>query len=58
MPFTNLVIKAVESLAIQEGMSSLKLENHSRTVIYNNDYQPGVDYEEYETPIEELRDPD
>ena len=58
VPFTNLVIKAVESLAIQEGMSSLKLENHSRTVIYNNDYQPGVDYEEYETPLEELRDPD
>lgn len=57
VPITNLVIKAVEELAQQDGMSALKIKNKTRTVVYNNDYVPGIDYEEYEEPVAELHDP-
>ncbi|MGC9176782.1 MAG: hypothetical protein ACP5F1_06890 [Thermoplasmata archaeon] len=44
IPITNLVIKAVESMAEEQGIKSLKLQNHRKTIFYPADWIAGVDY--------------
>ena len=46
MPVTDLVIKAVEAMAKKDGIKSLKLTNHNKTIIYPSDWIAGVDYVE------------
>jgi len=57
VPITNLVIRTVEELAAQDGMTPLKIENRTRTTIYNNDVLPGIDYEEDTEPVAAGHDP-
>ena len=42
VPITDLVIQTVKELAAQDGMTPLKIENRTRTMIYNNDMLPGI----------------
>jgi len=51
VPITDLVIRAVEELAAQDGMTPLKIENRARTMIYNNNMLPGIDCEEDTEPV-------
>ncbi|MGC8553854.1 MAG: hypothetical protein ACP5O7_13515, partial [Phycisphaerae bacterium] len=44
IPITNLVIKAVEAMAEEQGIKSLKLQNHRKTVFYPANWIAGVDY--------------
>ncbi|MGC8479045.1 MAG: hypothetical protein ACP5NE_03955, partial [Candidatus Micrarchaeia archaeon] len=44
IPITNLVIKAVEAMAEEQGIKSLKLQNRHKTVFYPADWIAGVDY--------------
>jgi len=57
VPITDLVIRTVEELAAQDGMMPLKIETCTRTVIYNNDMLPGMDYEEDVEPVTAGHDP-
>jgi len=51
VPIADLVIRTVEELAAQDGMTPLKIENRTRTMIYNNDMLPGLDYEDDLEPV-------
>ncbi|MGC9260522.1 MAG: hypothetical protein ACP5I8_10685, partial [Phycisphaerae bacterium] len=44
IPITNLVIKAVEAMAEEQGIKSLKLQNRRKTIFYPADWIAGVDY--------------
>ncbi|MGC8538238.1 MAG: hypothetical protein ACP5MZ_04665, partial [Candidatus Micrarchaeia archaeon] len=44
IPITNLVIEAVESMAEEQGIKSLKLQNRRKTIFYPADWIAGVDY--------------
>jgi len=57
VPITDLVIRTVEELAAQDGMTPLKVENRTRTMIYNNDMLPGIDCEEDAKPVTAGHDP-
>jgi len=57
VPITDLVIRTVEELAAQDGMTPLKIENRTRTMIYNNDMLPGLDYEADTEPVAAGHDP-
>jgi len=57
VPITDLVIRTVEELAAQDGMTPLKIENRTRTMIYNNDMLPGLDYEADTAPVAAGHDP-
>jgi len=57
VPITDLVIRTVEELAAQDGMTPLKIENRTRTMIYNNDMLPGLDCEADTKPIAAGHDP-
>jgi len=57
VPITDLVIRTVKELAAQDGMTSLKIENRTQTMIYNNDMLPRIDYEEDTEPVTAGHDP-
>jgi len=57
VPITDLVIRTVKELAAQDGMTPLKIENRTRTMIYNNDMLPGLDYEADTEPVAAGHDP-
>jgi len=57
VPITDLVIRTVEELAAHNGMTPLKIENRTRTLIYNNDMLPGIDYKEDLKPVTAGHDP-
>ncbi|MGC9237926.1 MAG: hypothetical protein ACP5GF_13725, partial [Thiomonas sp.] len=44
IPITNLVIKAVEAMAEEQGIKSLKLQNRRKTIFYPANWIAGVDY--------------
>jgi hypothetical protein len=48
IPVTDLVIQAVEDLALQQGITTLKFTNNTRQNIYPADWMAGVEYEEPE----------
>jgi hypothetical protein len=48
IPVTDLVIQAVENLAIQQGITTLKFTNNTRQSIYPADWIAGVEYEDTE----------
>ena len=48
IPVTDVVIKAVEKLAYDQGFKSLKFKNRHGIVFYDTDWIAGVDYEEDE----------
>jgi hypothetical protein len=50
IPVTDLVIQAVENLALQQGLTTRKFTNNTRQNIYPADWMAGVEYEE---PIDE-----
>jgi hypothetical protein len=45
LPVTSLVIKAVEAMAEEQGIKSLKLQNRRKSEFYPADWIAGVDYE-------------
>jgi hypothetical protein len=47
-PVTDLVSQAVEDLALQQGITTLKFTNNTRQNIYPADWMAGVEYEEPE----------
>jgi len=51
VPITDLVVRTVEELAAQDGMTPLKIENRTCTVIYNNGMLPAIDHEEDTEPV-------
>jgi len=57
VPITDLVIRTVKELAAQDGMMPLKIENHTRTMLHNNNMLPGIDYEENVEPVTAGHDP-
>jgi len=57
VPITDLVIRTVEELAAQDGMTPLKIENRTQTMIYNNDMLPRLDYEADNEPVAAGHDP-
>ena len=57
VPITDVIIQTVEELAAQDGMTPLKIENRTGTMIYNNDMLPGIDYEEDVKPATAGHDP-
>jgi hypothetical protein len=48
IPVTDLVIQAVKNLALQQGITTLKLTNNTRHNIYPADWIAGVEYEDTE----------
>jgi hypothetical protein len=48
IPVTDLVIQAVEDLALQQGVTTLKFTNNNRQNVYPADWMSGVEYEEPE----------
>ena len=57
VPITDLVIRTVKELAVQDGMTPLKIENRTCTMICNNNMLPGIDYEEDVKPVTAGHDP-
>ena len=45
LPVTNLVINAVESMAENQGIKSLKMSNRNKSNFYPADWIAGVEYE-------------
>ena len=43
IPITPLMIRAVETLAKKEGMTSIKIENNFKKIIYHNNARTGID---------------
>ncbi len=56
VPITNLVIKAVEAMAEEQGIKSLKLQNRRKTIFYPADWIAGVDYVEEDNKDEDEED--
>jgi hypothetical protein len=46
IPVTNAVIKAVESMAYQQGFKSLKFKNRNGVIHHDDDWIAGVDYDD------------
>ena len=42
IPISQVVIKAVETIATRDGINSLKFSNHSGTILYNLSVPAGV----------------
>jgi hypothetical protein len=58
IPVTDLVIQAVENLALQQGITTLKFSNDIRQNIYPADWIAGVDYDDTEYNDEDYNQPD
>jgi hypothetical protein len=48
IPVTDLGIQAVENMAFQQGLTTLKFTNNTRQNIYPADWIAGVEYEDTE----------
>ena len=46
IPVTDIAIKAVESMAYEQGFKSLKFKNRRGVIFFDTDWIAGVDYEE------------
>jgi hypothetical protein len=46
IPVTNVVIKAVENMAYQQGFKSLKFKNRNGVIYHDADWIEGVDYDD------------
>jgi hypothetical protein len=46
IPVTDVVIKAVETMAYDQGFKSMKFANRNGVVFFDTDWIAGVDYEE------------
>jgi hypothetical protein len=58
LPVTDLVIQAVENMAIQQGLTTLKFTNRTAPSIYPADWIAGVDYEEDDSGDSYYKQPD
>ena len=58
LPVTDLVINAVETMAENQGIKSLKMSNRNKNNIYPADWIAGVDYEHQNDEQEDSDDRD
>ena len=48
IPVTDVVIKAVETMAFAQGFTTLKFKNRNKIIFHDADWIAGVDYDENE----------
>jgi hypothetical protein len=53
IPVTNVVIKAVKSMAYQQGFKSLKFKNRNRVLYHDTNWIAGVDYDDIKNDNEQ-----
>ena len=58
LPVTDMVIKAVEEMAAKQGIKSLKLQNHTKTIFYSANWIAGVDYENNNNDNQDINEED
>ncbi len=58
IPIMNVVIKAVEQMAEQQGFKSLKFKNHHGVVFFDTDWIAGVDYDDNDNDYDDYDDQD
>jgi hypothetical protein len=46
IPMTDVVIKAIETMAYDQGFKSMKFKSRNGVVFFDTDWIAGVDYEE------------
>ena len=56
IPVTDVVIKAVETMAYDQGFKSMKFKNRNGIVFFDTDWIAGVDYEEDDMEVEDYED--
>jgi phosphopantothenoylcysteine synthetase/decarboxylase len=56
IPVTDVVIKAIDTMAYKQGFKSLKFKNRHRVIFHNADWIAGVDYDHNNDENEEEDD--
>jgi hypothetical protein len=56
IPVTNVIIKAVKTMAYNQSSKTLKFKSHQGVIFHDADWIAGVGYDDYSNEIEEDED--